>query len=91
MSWNCPLPGNFQSKILESIKEHESEEKVEIVFPTLPPALVESKESAPATATEFTVPAALPQKKKRKTSRAKRRKTAMPAMQSSRMYFEIPA
>jgi len=94
LSWNCPLPGNFHSKILDSIKEDKNEEKVEIVFPSLPPALVDSKESVPAPATEFTAPASLPQKKKRKISSAQRRKARKSArksrMQSTRMYCEIP-
>jgi hypothetical protein len=94
LSWNCPLPGNFHSKILGSIKEDKNEEKVEIVFPSLPPALVDSKESVPESATEFTVPASLPQKKKHKISSAQRRKARNSArksrMQSTRMYCEVP-
>jgi hypothetical protein len=90
LSWNCPLPGNFHSKILDSIKEDKNEEKVEIVFPSLPPALADSKESVPASAAEFTVPASLPQKKKRKISRAQRRKSRKSRMQSTGMYCEIP-
>jgi hypothetical protein len=90
LSWNCPLPGNFHSKILDSIKEDKNEEKVEIVFPSLPPALVESKESVPVSATEFTVPESLPQKKKHKISRAQQRKARKSRMQSKRMYCEIP-
>ena len=62
---------------------------MEIVFPSLPPALVES-ESVPASSTEFTVPASLPQKKKRKVSRAQQRKARKSRMQSSCMYCEIP-
>lgn len=64
---------------------------MEIVFPSLPPALVDSKESVPASATEFAVPAGLPQKKKRKIPKTKRRKGRMSRMQSSRTYREIPA
>ena len=86
MSWNCPLPGNFHSKILDSIKEDKTEEKVEIVFPSFPPALVDSEESVPASTAEFKDPASLPQKKKCKISRAQRRKAKKSKMHSIRMY-----
>lgn len=74
LSWNFPLPGNFHSRILESIKNHETGDEAEIVFPSLPPAFVGTKESDRGTAVKLKHPTSLPQKKKRKTSRFMRRK-----------------
>ena len=64
---------------------------MEIVFPSIPPALVDSKESVPASATEFAVPAGLPEKKKRKIPKTQQRKRRMSRTQSSRTYCEIHA
>ena len=64
---------------------------MEIVFPSLPPTLADSKESVPTSGTEFTVPAGLPQKKKQKLSGAQRKKARKSRMQSARMYCEILA
>jgi hypothetical protein len=73
------------------MKEHESEEKVEVVFPTLPPALVDLKESVPDSTTQFTVPAAVPQEKKPKSSHVARRKSKKSRRRSSCMYCEVVA
>jgi hypothetical protein len=74
LSWNFPLPGNFHSRILESVKSHETGDEAEIVFPSVPPVFVDTKESDSGTAVELKHPRSQPQKKKRKISGCMRRK-----------------
>jgi hypothetical protein len=74
LSWNVPLPGNFQSRILESIKNHETGNEAEIVFPSLPPAFVDTKESNRSVAVELKHPTSMPQAKKRRISGFKQRR-----------------
>ncbi|PNF18700.1 hypothetical protein B7P43_G05025 [Cryptotermes secundus] len=68
LSWNVPLPGNFHSRILESIQNHETGDKAEIVFPSLPPALVDAEEPDRGTTVELKHPASQPQVKTHRIS-----------------------
>jgi hypothetical protein len=73
LSWNFPLPGNFHSRLLDSIEKQETENETEIVFPSVPPAFMDTKESDRVTAVELKDPASLPKMKRRGISSSMQR------------------
>jgi hypothetical protein len=70
LSWNFPLPGNFHSRITDSIEKQETENEAEIVFPSVPPAFMDTKESDRGTAVEPKQPVSRPKMKRRGISRS---------------------
>ncbi|KDR15055.1 PC-esterase domain-containing protein 1B-like isoform X1 [Zootermopsis nevadensis] len=75
LSWNCPLPGNFHSRVLDSVKNSENE-KTETVIQSLPPALMSVP--LPDSSTDFKVPAVLSQMMPKRQNRAPRKKRMKP-------------
>jgi hypothetical protein len=72
--------------MLESIKSHETGDEAEIVFPSLPPAFVDTKESDRGIAVELKRPTSLPRVKKfRMSGCMRRRKKEASRMPPSRM------
>jgi hypothetical protein len=89
LSWNFELPGNFHSQILDATMIQETESEPEIVFPPLPPAFTDTKESGRGAMVESKRPAPRRRIKRRAVSQSVQRKNKKKAskMPQSCMYL----